>query len=119
MEGNLLASEIKQKIQNNAGVLLVILSRAGCQICDDFKFIVSEIQPDHDKYLSVVGIDTADIDGLDIVPHLMYPMNYFYVKNEPRPFIRAGLVHGELLDKELSKFKRVLEGEDPNLVFSG
>ena len=46
-------------------------------------------------------------------------MSYFYINKEPLPFIRAGLVYEPLLNEEILRFKQVLDGEDPNIVFGG
>ena len=112
-------SEIKKKIEDNKGILLVLLSKNSCPICGDFKDIVNEIKLKHSKYLSSIEFDADNIEGLGVVPHTTYPMSYFYINKQPLPFIRAGLVYGELLNSEILKFKQVLDGEDPNMVFSG
>jgi glutaredoxin-related protein len=112
-------SEIKKKIEDNKGILLILLSKDSCPVCGNFKDIVDEIKSEHSEYLSTVVFDADDIEGLGVVPHPTYPMSYFYINNEQLPFIRAGLVYGELLNIEILKFKQVLDGEDPNVVFGG
>tara|TARA_B100000809_G_C14728460_1_gene384065 strand:- start:185 stop:532 length:348 start_codon:yes stop_codon:yes gene_type:complete len=112
-------AEVKQEIENNKGILLILLSKSDCPICGNFKDIIEQIEPTHSEYLTVFEFDAGDIEGLEVVPHTIYPMSYFYINKEPLPFIRAGLVYGEALNKEILKFKQVLDGEDPNIVFSG
>lgn len=112
-------SEIEQKIKDNKGILLVLLSKSDCPVCGNFKKIVDEIKSEHSDYLTAINFDADDVEGLGVFPHPVYPMSYFYINKEPRPFIREGLVYGEALGKEILKFKQVLEGEDPNMVFSG
>ena len=112
-------SEVKKKIENNKGILLILLSKSDCPVCGNFKDIVADIKSEHFEYLEVIEFNADDIEGLEIIPHSMYPMSYFYINNEIRPFIREGLVYGEALNIEILKFKRVLDGEDPNMVFSG
>ncbi len=112
-------SEVKEKIKNNKGILLILLSKSDCPICGDFKNIIKETKLEHSEYLSTIEFNADDIEGLGIVPHTVYPMSYFYINKEPLPFIRAGLVYGEALNEEILKFKQVLDGEDPNMVFSG
>jgi hypothetical protein len=112
-------SEVKKKIENNKGILLVLLSKVNCPVCGNFKNIINDIKSEHSEYLSTIEFDADDIEGLGVVPHTTYPMSYFYINKEPLPFIRAGLVYGELLNSEILKFKQVLDGEDPNMVFSG
>ena len=112
-------AEVKQEIENNKGILLILLSKSDCPICGNFKDILEKIEPAHSEYLTMFEFDANDIEGLEVVPHTIYPMSYFYINKEPLPFIRAGLVYGEELNKEILKFKQVLDGEDPNIVFSG
>ena len=112
-------AEDKQEIENNKGILLILLSKSDCPICGNFIDIIEKIEPAHSEYLTVFEFDAADIEGLEVVPHTIYPMSYFYINKEPLPFIRAGLVYEPLLNEEILKFKQVLDGEDPNMVFSG
>ena len=112
-------AEVKQEIENNKGILLILLSKSDCPICGNFKNIIEQIEPAHSEYLTVFEFDAADVEGLEVVPHTIYPMSYFYINKEPLPFIRAGLVYEPLLNEEILKFKQVLDGEDPNIVFSG
>lgn len=112
-------AEVKQEIENNKGILLILLSKSDCPICGDFKNIIKETKLEHSEYLSTIEFNADDIEGLGIVPHTVYPMSYFYINNQSLPFIREGLVYGEFLNTEILKFKRILNGEDPNMVFSG
>jgi hypothetical protein len=112
-------SEIKKKIEDNKGILLVLLSKNSCPVCGNFKNIINDIKSEHSEYLSTIEFDADNIEGLGVVPHTTYPMSYFYINKQSLPFIRAGLVYGELLNSEILKFKQVLDGEDPNIVFSG
>ena len=111
--------DIEQKIKDNKKILFILLSKTNCPVCGNFKDIVADIKSEHSEYLEVIEFNADDIEGLGIVPHSKYPMSYFYINNQSLPFIREGLVYGEFLNIEILKFKRVLDGEDPNMVFSG
>lgn len=110
-------SKLREEIKNNKGILFLLLSKTGCSVCGDFKKVIDEIKSEHEDYLTVLEVNTEQVEGLDIVPHTIYPMSFFYVRNQPLPFIRQGLVYGEALGKEIEKFKQVLDGKDANDVF--
>jgi len=113
-------ADVKQELENNKGILLILLSKSDCPICGNFKDIIEKIEPVHSEYLTVFEFDITDIEEFQFFPHTMYPMSYFYIYGKQElPFIRAGLVYEPLLNEEILKFKQVLDGEDPNIVFSG
>ena len=63
--------------------------------------------------------DIKDIEEFQFFPHNIYPMSYFYIYGKQEfPFIRAGFVQEDVLNGEILKFKRVLDGEDMNEVFN-
>ena len=112
-------NKIKSEINNNDSILYLLLTNRDCPVCGEFDNIVNSVVSKHKDYVKVIKCDLEDFNEVVTFPHAFYPQNYFYLKGQKIPFIRPGAATPESLDASILKFKRVLDGEDPNVVFSG
>lgn len=111
-------NNLQEEIKNNKEILLLQLKQKDCPICNDFKKIIDKTKLKHLGKLKVIECELQDFEEVNVFPHPIYPMNFFYVSGQEYPFIRAGACTEEQLDNEISKFSRVLKGETINEVFN-
>jgi len=108
--------ELNDEIEKNEGILFLQLNLSSCPMCGQFDKVVEETIKDK-EYIKHFKCLMDDYPLLKIFPHTNYPVNYFFVKDQPYPFIRPGATDVKNLESEIFKFKKIMEGEDVQEVF--
>ena len=101
--------DIKNKVENISNKIIgVIVTKDDCPACKNF--IETSVSKLKDEQLEIYLLDINNIP--------MTPMSYFYIKgSEVFPLLRQGVAKLNALQNEISKFKKILNGEKFNNVF--
>jgi hypothetical protein len=109
--------DIKNKVENISNKIIgVIVTKDDCPACKNF--IETSVSKLKDEQLEIYLLDINNIPTNKILPLPMTPMSYFYIKgSEVFPLLRQGVAKLNALQNEISKFKKILNGEKFNNVF--